>query len=108
MELVALRKPFDREDGFARDILDGGAAGDDAFSVHENGARAAAALAAAVFGPGELEFLAEHIQKSSAGIGGDRFFLAVDGEFNWVHVPPGGGGGILPCEGIGTLLMQPQ
>src|SRR4029453_8294073 len=79
MELPPLLQALHRGDRLAgqrRRLEEARARG---LAVEEDGAGAALALAAAVFGPGEVEVLAQHAQERALGVGFDAATDAVDG-----------------------------
>lgn len=81
VELPVAGQPLDGEDGTAGGLFDREGACVFAVAIHEHGAGAALAFAAAVLGAGEFEVFAEDLQERSVWFGSDRVALAVDGEF---------------------------
>ena len=64
MEVLLVREPFDCGDVRALGLQDGDEAGVDQLSIHEDGAGAAFAFAAAFLGTGEVEVLAEDVKEA--------------------------------------------
>jgi hypothetical protein len=80
MELVLPREAFDRGDLRVYDLVEGGEARACGLAVHEDGARAAGAFAAAVLAAGETELVAQHGEQRPLGLRGHRVGLAVDAQ----------------------------
>ena len=78
MEVGWAAEAFDGEDGGGVNLEEGDEAGVDEVAVEEDGAGAALAFAAALFGAGEVEVLAENVKETFKGWGGDGARLAVD------------------------------
>ena len=70
---------FDGGDVGGFGLEDGDEAGVDEFTVHEDGAGAALAFAAAFLGSGEVEVFAEDVEEPLERRGFDGLGLAVDG-----------------------------
>ena len=66
---------FDGGDVCAFGLQDGDEAGVDQFAVHEDGAGAALAFAAAFFGSGEVEVFAEDVEETLHGWGFDGLLV---------------------------------
>ncbi len=81
MKLVAVRKPLNGFDLFARRHVNAHHAGADAVSFEQDGAGAALAFAAAVFRPGEAEFPAQDAEQAAVAVGVDGVGRAVDVQF---------------------------
>jgi hypothetical protein len=75
--------------------LDGRDAGSHGFTIHQHRARAALSLAAAVFGAGHLQILAQDFEKRAAGAFRDGYFLSVDVEMQLHDRTPFPGSGQL-------------
>lgn len=78
VQLVALGQPFDGQNRLFLDVGHRRDAGSDALAVGEDSASATLALAAAVFGAGEVEVLAQDLQQRALRIGGDSAGLPIN------------------------------
>src|SRR5205807_2110194 len=81
VELVAVRQALDGAEFLARDGADAGVARPHGLAIHEDGAAAATALAAAVLRPREAQIVAQDAEQRAVGVRGERSPGAVDVEF---------------------------
>src|ERR1700733_8725348 len=87
MEPFVDDQAFDGGDFSAFGLQDGDKAGVDQVAVDQDGAGPALAFAAALFGSGEVQVFAEHIEQPLHRWCFDSFFAAVDGELDGGHAP---------------------
>ena len=75
---VPAGQALDGGDGLVGDGLDGAGAGEDAFSIDQDGARPALALGAADLRAGEAEVFAEDLHEGAIGVGGQGVGVSGD------------------------------
>jgi hypothetical protein len=80
MQFVAYAEALNRRDGFAGGVLGREQTGMLALPVNQDGACAALAFAAAVFGTGQPKVLAKQVEQRTLRVGAHRVPLAVAGE----------------------------
>src|SRR5437764_2883113 len=79
VEALAVGDAFDRGYPRALDLRRGHEATVDQLAVHDDGARAALALAAALLRAGEFKLFTQHVEQARQRVGFERHGLAVHG-----------------------------
>jgi hypothetical protein len=83
MQLAVLFEAFDGGDGFSGGIGYGELAGAARRAIQKDGAGAALAFAAAVFGSGEAEFFAQGEKQRGIGFRHENTAFSVDLRWSW-------------------------